>query len=366
MISQGYETALFESPVLDRYALGESTEDDSDGGGTRVFTEEFDFLRDLRNAARVVKAVVESKENLFAVVPRRHLRNLLAVEATWLGGHLLALDGVTQEKMELHFPQHGFNPYVDLLFAVRKEMPVQSEHDGWKSACGPEAIRVAAQLNEFVSGLRQRAGERQFRKLLERFRRSRDKNTRSLRRYIDAIFQHRGGRHLVIRLDLGYAMEGAWAAGRPTSVTLEQAKEDLVKFQRYLREHPVLHSTGFVAKLEYGLLRGYHFHVLIFLNGHRQQSEVLIAKLLGDHWRSVICEGRGRYWNCNAEEYWQRGIGMINYNDGDKRRVLVDKVAGYLTKTDFWLRFQPGGKTLFKGLMPQPRPTRGRPRESEG
>lgn len=366
MISQGYEKALLESPILDRYALGAPAEEDPEAGDVRVHTEEFNFLYDLRSAARVVKAVVESKEDLFKVVPRRHLGNILAIDASWLGIHLLSLDGVTQEKMELHFPQHGFNPYVELLFAVRKEMPVQSEHDGWKLACGPDAIRMSAQLNEFVSGLRSKAGERHFRTALERFRRSRDKNTRSLRRYIDAIFQHRGGRHLVIRLDLSYAMEDAWAASRPTSVTLKQAKEDLVKFQRYLREHDVLHSTGFVAKLEYGLLRGYHFHVLIFLNGHLAQSEVEIARRLGEHWRWVICEGQGRYWNCNAQEYWQRGIGMINYFDGDKRRFLINNVADYLTKTDFWLRFQPGGKTLFKGLMPQPRPRRGRPRESEG
>jgi hypothetical protein len=364
MISEGYERALFESPVLDRFALGESKQQGPEQESTRVFTKEFDFLRDLRRAAQVVKLVADSKDTLFNAVPRRHLRNVLVIQGTTLGASLMNLSHVTQEEMKLHFPHHGFNPYVDLLFKARKELPAGTEHrDWWKLASGDEAVRVAAQLNEFVSYLREKAAERSFSNLLDRFRRSCDKNTRSLRRYIDSIFRHRGSRHLVIRLELGYAMEEAWAAARPTSVTLAQAKEDLAKFQRYLRDH--LPTTGFAAKLEYGLLRGYHFHALIFLNGHLMQRDVLIALRLGEHWRWVICEGRGRYWNCNAKHYHCRGIGMINYDDGDKRVALIDKVADYLTKTDFWLRYQPGGKKFFKGMMPQPRPKRGRPRESE-
>lgn len=364
MISEGYERALFESPVLDRYALGEPAEAEPEHNDTRVFTHEFDFLRDLRRAARVVKQVVDSKDALFKAVPQRYFRNVLGVEATRLGATLMSLNNVTQDEMERHFPQHGFNPYVELLFKARKMVPAGSaSRDWWKGAAGAEAVRVAEQLNEFVSCLRKKAAGREFRKLLDRFRRTCDKNTRSLRRYIEAIFRYRGGRHLVMRLEFGYAMEEAWAAARPTSVTLKQAKEDLTKFQRYLRDH--YPTTGFAAKLEYGLLRGYHFHVLIFLNGHLHQKGVLIAQRLGEHWRWVICEGQGRYWNCNAKRYRYRGIGMINYNDGDKRVALVEKVADYLTKTDFWLRFEPGGKTLFKGLMPQPRPKRGRPRESE-
>lgn len=365
MISQGYERALFNSPVLDRYALGKPMGQAFEQESARVFNEEFNFLHDLRRAAKVVKEVVDSNEVLFRVVPERHRGNALGIEAAHWGAELMSLHRVTQEEMERYFPHHGFNPYVDLLFRTRKELPTDLEHQGlWKRAAGEEAVRMAARLNEFVNCLRKNAAKREFKKLLERFRRSRDKNTRSVRHYIDAIFRHRGGRHLVIRLELGYAMEGVRAAARPTSVTLGQAKDDLAKFQRYLRDHHP--STGFAAKLEYGLLRGYHFHALIFLNGHVRQSDVLIAQRFGEHWASVICEGQGRYWNCNARYYRDRGIGMIKYHDGEKRVALIEKVAAYLTKTDFWLRFQPGGKTLFKGLMPQPRPKRGRPRESEG
>jgi hypothetical protein len=359
MISEGYEKAIFDSPVSDRLALTEAP-DKTAHGSTRVITEEFDLLRNVRNAARIVKAVVESTDTLFGVVVRRHLGRTV-VHATRMGAALMNLSRMTEHDMTMYFPQHGYNPFVQILFDARKQMPQDlCPDDWWKQAVGDDAVRAAGQLNAFVADLRAGARTPEFKTVLERYRRSCDKNTRSMRRYIDAIFRYSGSRHLVIRLDLGYAMEESWATGRQTSVTLKQAKKDLVKFQRYLRDH--LPTTGFAAKLEYGLLRGYHFHALIFLNGHLMQKDVLIAQTLGEHWRSVICEGQGRYWNCNAEHYEDRGIGMVDYTDGLKRAALVNKVATYLTKVDFWLRFQPGGKTLFKWLMPQPRPMRGRPR----
>lgn len=364
MISENYEKTLFDSPVSDGIAIAHRDPNDPRQGSIRVLNEEFLLLRQVRHAAQVVRQVAQSKDVLFAVAYHRHDGGVPTVAARRLGKLLMSLTRTTRQTLDHHFPHHGFNPYVELLLEVQDQAEgIAGLEEAWAKRHGSQAIALVGQLNAFVTALRARAGGRSFRMLLERFRRRRDKNTRSVRRYIDAIFTNRGSRHLVIRLDLGYAMEGAWTAARPTSVTLQQAKGDLAKFQRYLREN--LPTTGFIATLEYGLLRGYHFHTLIFLNGHLVQDEVRIPWRLGEHWMYGICEGQGRYWNCNAQEYAERGIGMINYYDGDKRVALVEKVAGYLTKTDFWVQFQPGGKTLFKGLMPGPSPKRGRPREYE-
>lgn len=364
MISESYEDALFASPVSDGMAIAQRDLDDPKKGHVRVRNEEYWLLREVRLVAQVVRTVTQSKEELFAVAYHRHNRGVATVSAKRLGKLLMSLERTTRQTLEQHFPFHGFNPYMELLLKVREGAEGLADlDDAWAQRSGSDAVALVGQLNAFVGALRARASGRPFRLLMERFRRRRDKNTRSVRRYIDAIFAHRGSRHLVIRLDLGYAMEDAWTAARPTSVTLQQAKADLAKFQRHLREH--LPTTGFIAKLEYGLLRGYHFHALIFLNGHVMQEEVRIAWRLGEHWRYEICEGQGRYWNCNAQEYDVRGVGVINYYEGDKRVALVEKVASYLTKTDFWVQFQPGGKTLFKGLMPEPPPKRGRPREYE-
>ncbi len=325
MISIGYEKALFDSPVSDRRAIAHSDQSDPGHSTFKVRNEEFDLLRGLRRAARVVKQVVDSKENLFNVVPGWRPKGVLRIEATHLGSRFMTLRKVLEDDIERYFPKHGFNPYVELLFRARREVGGDLAYgDYWEYSRGEEAVQRAAKLNEFVNHLRKLAGEGEFKATLDRFRRCCDKNTRSVRRYIDAIFQHRGSRHLVIRLDIGYAMEEAWVAARPTSVTLQQAKDDLVKFQRYLREH--LPVTGFVAKLEYGLLRGYHFHVLIFLNGHLVQKDVLIAQRLGEHWATGICEGKGRYWNCNAQEYEHRGIGIADDDARGTRARLLDAV----------------------------------------
>lgn len=362
MISKGYEEALFESPLLNRYALKSVPSTEDDHNDPRVLTTEFNLVRDLRYAALLVRRVAGCKETLFSVSPRRHRGNMLGIDATPLGVRLISLMPLTQDTFEQHFPQHGFNPYVSLLFKAQKVVPAELEvSDWWRRAAGDEAVQVCEQLNAFAAYLRTESGRPQFLARLDSLRRCCDKNTTGARRYINAIFKHRGARQLVLRLELGYAMEEAWSAARPTQVTLEQAKQDLVKFQRYVRDRQPY--TGFLAKLEYGLLRGYHFHVLVFLNGHVRQQHVLIAKWLGEHWAKVICEGQGRYWNCNPRCYRFPGIGVINYNDGDLRIALLERVASYLTETDFWLDFKPGGRTFFKGRMPQPAPQRGRPRQ---
>jgi hypothetical protein len=358
MISPGYESALFDAPISVRCALARARPSGSKTGTVKVINEELQLLRDLRYAARAVRLIVNSTELLFDIVNSRLTKEPM-VKATRLGTRLLHLSRVTQEKMEQYFPNHGFNPYVRLLFEAREEVMSDLVYAEYVAhARGDEAVMRANGLNGFVEHLRKKAADACFQKALDSFRRACDKNTRSIRRYIDSIFRHRGSKQLVIRLDLAYAMEDAWAAARPTSVTLDEAKDDLRRFQRYLRDNWPL--TGFAAKLEYGLLRGYHFHVLIFLNGHVKQQDILNGKRLGEYWQDVICEGKGRYWNCNAQNYPDRGIGMIHRDDGDKRGVLIDKVAGYLTKTDFWMRFQPGGRTFFKGVMPEPPPVQGR------
>ncbi len=88
MISDAYEKALFESPVSDRLALAQA-QSDSARGSTRVYTQEFDLLRNLRTAARVVRAVVGSTDTLFDLVVRRHRGRVTVVHATRMGAALM-------------------------------------------------------------------------------------------------------------------------------------------------------------------------------------------------------------------------------------------------------------------------------------
>jgi hypothetical protein len=361
LISKGYEKSLFEAPCPDRFAFERSAA--GDAPVKRVYTFEQELVWDLRDLAVAVKAVVDHKGVVFNTV--QGPRNELGIERTRLGENLLkALGHVSEADVRPCFPCHGYNPYVELAFEALRQSPHMDYwiiH--WKLVRGAEALRNTAELNLFVETLRRKAEDPDFKRAMERVRRNCDKNCTELKSYIRAIYRCRGTRHLVVRIDLSYERVGARNAYLHTSVTLKEVKQHIAKFRRYVNDK--FKATGFVAKLEYGFLKGYHFHVLVFLNGHRHQQDVLIGKQMGEHWSASITEGRGLSFNCNAvaARYRKLGIGMINYDDGDKRTNLMEKVVPYLTKTDFWLRFQPGGKTFFKGLMPRPPLKTGRPRK---
>lgn len=139
--------------------------------------------------------------------------------------------------------------------------------------------------------------------------------------------------------------------GITQTVDLRQARTEFAKFIRCMRAtYP---QVGYLRELEYGLLSGYHFHVLIFIDGHLKRNDVRIAQELGEHWKNVITEGRGRYWNCNAwpQNYERHALGMTHRGDTLKREVLIDKVLDYLTRKRFWMRLDGIKKTFSKGQL---------------
>lgn len=164
---------------------------------------------------------------------------------------------------------------------------------------------------------------------------------------IAGIFEMRS-KVVVERLDLVVGGETPETRGIAQSVSLKDARRSFAVFVRYLREtYPCL---GYIYNLEYGVLTGYHFHVLIFLDGHLKWGDVAIAEQLGKHWRDTITEGRGRYWNCNARplSYQRFGVGMILRSDAIKRKYLVEDVLPYLTSKDFWMRISGVRKSFGK------------------
>lgn len=323
-------------------------------------TREKDLVDDLRIAGGIVQQIMNSRKDVCELrVDRGRYRTInCTIKAPWN-----ALRSVLKKDWSLlaqHFPGHSFNPYVGALVkAIDKRAKLRFYLEQATSA---ELPQLVAEVNALAADLRAigRCGE--FKRELHRSYRRCRQNQRSLDKYIDKIFEVRGSRHLVIRIDLLYAMEDRILTGRATDVTVERAHADLEKFFRYVRrDYPL---TGGAWRLEYGLESGHHFHVLLFLNGHRVREEVSIARAMGEHWENVITEGLGRYHNCNAGSYVRRGIGMINHYDLEKIAALKKDVASYLTKADFWLRFDAAGRTFGKGVMPVKTTGAGRPRKA--
>jgi hypothetical protein len=198
--------------------------------------------------------------------------------------------------------------------------------------------------------------------------------------YINKLFD-RHARLLVIRIDFGYRKEDIREYGDfERAIRLEddiqakylQAQADRVHLFNNMRSNELFtHLLGYAWRLEYGSLKGFHYHTFFFFDGSKSREDVTIAKSIGEYWVNVITKGRGLYFNCNAnkEKYKYLGIGTINDFD-TKLRQGLEKAARYLTKQDYYVKMdfnEEGGKkarTFGKGEITKPKSSRGRRRKT--
>ncbi len=268
--------------------------------------------------------------------------------------HLEALD------VESLLIGHLVNPFLDLLLEARDLVPRGAAASQMPLRGQQFPAELIQQLREVITRVRERAASPEWQRRVETIARKCRDNHASMKNYLDALYERRGARHLVLRIDFGYTRDHASLMSRGCSISEECAKADLDKLMRHVRENYPL--TGFARRMEYGVYSGLHFHVMILLDGHKARCDARIARLLGEYWRDVVTEGQGRYYNCNRVFYRCRGIGMINYSDEVKRHYLLEYAARYLTKADFWVQGDSGGKAFVRGQMPDELATLRKPR----
>jgi hypothetical protein len=126
--------------------------------------------------------------------------------------------------------------------------------------------------------------------------------------------------------------------------------------------------VGYCWKLEYGGEKGFHYHMIFFYDGSKVQQDTNIARMIGEYWMNVITQGKGLYYNCNADKgkYERCGIGTINHYDTE----LIENLklaAQYLAKPDDYLRDNASNievdRTFGRGVMREKTENRGRPRK---
>ncbi|UJH72293.1 hypothetical protein L0U95_10735 [Burkholderia cenocepacia] len=149
---------------------------------------------------------------------------------------------------------------------------------------------------------------------------------------------------LVLRFDLGYSQLhcDAELLGN-AGVSYDDVRKHREALRRFLKSDlrhrlPPGACKGivFAIKLEYGLDKGYHFHVVVALNGKIVCKDGAIAEMICDEWRNEITEGRGGACNCNRRRYRRRGIGSIKRKEVEKLDILKKEVLPYITKVDFY------------------------------
>jgi hypothetical protein len=304
-------------------------------------------------------------------------------------------------------PFHEFNPYMDVfvraaqkvfllddsclkedsnimpfiqkmvtLFESDDDFPIK--HIGEKIPSKLSKEFLLDQLSEaLLEEIKQETKSLKFKKKLNNFNRVPVKNFKSLTNYIDRLFDQYA-RLLVVRVDLSYGLNDR------LSITEEEAYEEYLQakkdreslFYDIWHNEIFKHLVGYAWKMEYGLDKSFHFHILFFFDGSKVREDVTIGRMIGEYWQHEITGGKGLYFNCNAfkEKYEENlGIGMINHFDAELRDNLINEAAAYLVKTDLYSRViireregkngkRDNARTFGKGEIKAKKDNRGRPR----
>jgi Inovirus Gp2 len=185
--------------------------------------------------------------------------------------------------------------------------------------------------------------------------------------YADSLFND-CARLVLVRDDLFYEKQYA------DSIDVFVMIEDLDRLFGNARHNSLFaFMKGYIVKLEYGVDKGIHAHILFFFDGSERNnsSHINLAEKIGEYWKYMITKGRGAYWNSNAnadnyEKLGRLGIGVINWNDDNLRSNLREFVVSYLCKEAQYFRPKWGTKVklLRRGKSPEiPVNKLGRPRK---
>ncbi|MQT52067.1 MULTISPECIES: YagK/YfjJ domain-containing protein [Pseudomonas] len=332
-------------------------------GGLPVLRVEESLVLELRSIEKLMYELAGSKGFLFSSCT--HQRDGVKVKTERLARFFVDKLKRGVRVFERCFPSHEVNPYVEVFFRCADRVDDLHSLRVWRTLRDGAAEAFIGRMNDLVEFVRLELSSDAFKAILKRFRKASFKRINSLEGYIDALFaQH--SRMLVVRVDLSY--QSGFVSGREGFYgDVKKVKAHWAKMQKDLHKGiPVDGLLGFACKLEYGQLKGFHFHLLLFYNGTNHRQDGVLARMVGEHWRDSITAGAGRYFNCNAvkEKYKYLGIGMISFNQPDRVSALKNRVASYLTKVDYWIRLSPeSGRSFFRGNMPKLKSVkRGRPR----
>lgn len=325
-------------------------------GDTLVIDHEFDHPAEIIAIDEFMHDLARSKEPLFYISDGPTTEAI----ATQLGERFLRCLKIDVWAINRIFNRHKLSPYF-ALFARHVEESSLPGIGLW-----PDTV---VHFNSWAEDIRAEAKVDAFVKTIDDHERAMRKNAASLLKYIRGLHEAHA-KLVVVRLDLGYSAAYRLSLGEE-GVDPIMVKRDLNSSLKYLRSK-FPNMVGYAWKLEYGSRKSYHYHLMLFFNGHEVREDVTLGQLIGDHWDKMITAGNGTHWNCNAKKdayakLGLLGIGTIRYCDGWLRANL-ERAALYLTKVDYYVRLNaPGiGRTFGKGVLPPiSEPRRGRPRAFE-
>jgi len=174
-------------------------------------------------------------------------------------------------------------------------------------------------------------------------------------------------RLVVVRVDLGYAK-----SPQHQQHQLSMFKHHIgLLFKRKDRLPCFKHLRGYVCGIEYGLIKGWHAHLMLFYNGDRVQNDYALGQQVGQEWQKTVNNDLAKrqasdqldwqpaltpiFFNCNAKksQYRRCGIGRFSTTDPNFAQDFqyILETMHYLTKphSHFHLKDQKKQKLLSRG-----------------
>ena len=238
------------------------------------------------------------------------------------------------ELFELVSSEYEYSPNVELFFTCCFKLELGKEFLRAPLAYGFRPIRQFEIYNELIELIRTESRTQRFRSKVAAIKSKASYRLESSRQLINKVFDNYA-KVVVLRIDFSYKYPEA------ENVTDEQARADLKRFLNNRRHNKALFENciTYIWKLEWGPEKGYHYHLIFFYNGRDVRNDAYWSYQICEYW-GKITGGIGKSFDCNRDKdrYARLGIGAISRKDDAKRKILVEDVVDYLTKTDQCLR----------------------------
>ncbi|MDI4636702.1 MULTISPECIES: hypothetical protein [Halomonadaceae] len=303
------------------------------------------FVEHLRRVEALVKGVARKRESHFEVIEGK---GRLKICQSLHGKEFrnLLKRGCDPRCHQLSVVDQ--NPFVGVYHKVVKKWESELREVvryGVMQGGVPQTVET---LNRVVDDLRRELDRPIIKSFAKRVDRSAQERGKKAVAIIDKCFQHRS-RLLVLRVDLGYR-KGLFIESPDFSRDLATVKQHWAALSTGLKKGKVVPNVMEVfGKLEYGVLSGFHFHLVVIMKGAEHQEDINYAKKVGQYWCKGVVGEEGRYFNCNRikHRYKRLGIGEINYYEDEKVSALKEVVVSYVVKSDYYMSaLSPSKKTF--------------------
>lgn len=324
--------------------------------GAAVVTDDYDWEAYLKLLKRTAEQLASTDRAV--VVSVRNWRGDACHKLTDLGNDVRslcvnALPMVERAEQGYYLIGHSFRMADGTRAGVLEGVPytvVQAKPTPFIAVMLRACMRIRARLSDFYVEEWSRANEprvraafeyaarfvrrvcrsKQFGLLLKNQERSAEKNRISCLNYVENIFR-RNSKVLVLRVDLYvHPNHHKWSASA-------RADWCINRYLRALREGRLIGPDvlGWIVKREGGFYRGIHFHLMVFLDGHKHRHGYVFSRDLGEAWKNRFSDGKGTYFNCwpLRKKYKYNALGVVHVTD---RAMLmgIKKAVAYITKED--------------------------------